>query len=114
VSRFVVRRLLEGHGLAVDTADDGRAGFEAWAAGGHDVVFMDCQMPVLDGYAATRRIRERERERGACRTPVLAMTASVLPSDSARCREAGMDDLVPKPIDPEVLRAALARWVPAA
>ena len=114
VSRFVVQKLLQGHGLLVDTAVDGATGFDAWAAGAYDIVFMDCQMPGLDGYEATRRIRERERQSGAARTPVLAMTASVLPSDSARCREAGMDDLVPKPIDPGQLRDILARWVPAA
>jgi CheY-like chemotaxis protein len=111
IARHVVRRLLEGQGLVVDAVTDGQAGVDAWSARPYDAVLMDCQMPVLDGYEATRRIREREA--GSRRTPILAMTASVMASDSDRCREAGMDDFVAKPIDPEVLRDVLARWVPA-
>jgi signal transduction histidine kinase len=110
VARHVVEKLLERLDLHVETAVDGLAGFEAWAARAPDLVLMDCHMPVLDGFEATRRIRARER--GSARTPILAMTAGVMQEDSERCRAAGMDDFVGKPVDPERLTDALARWLP--
>jgi len=75
------------------------------------VVLMDCHMPVMDGFAATERIRESER--GRARTPVVALTASALVADRERCLAAGMDDYVAKPIDPDALASVLDRWAPA-
>jgi CheY-like chemotaxis protein len=70
---------------------------------------MDCQMPRLDGYDATRALRQRERE--GERTPVIAMTANAMKGDRERCLAAGMDDYLPKPVRPDTLGAMLARWV---
>lgn len=72
-------------------------------------VLMDCQMPRLDGYDATRALRQRERE--GERTPVIAMTANAMKGDRERCLAAGMDDYLPKPVRPDTLGAMLARWV---
>lgn len=79
-----------------------------WEVFPYDVVFMDCQMPELDGFGATGEIRERE---GADRhTPIVAMTANVMAGDREACIAAGMDDFVGKPIMVEDLSAALTRW----
>jgi PAS domain S-box-containing protein len=88
-------------------------GFEACEAAGKeafDLILMDCQMPEMDGYQATRLIREREG--GAHRVPILAMTANAMPGDRERCLEAGMDDYLAKPIAIRDLRDALQRWLP--
>jgi two-component system sensor histidine kinase EvgS len=71
-------------------------------------------MPVLDGFAFTRLLREREGRQGQARMPVLALTASVLDDDARRCREAGMDEVLAKPLSLATLRAALMRWLPQA
>lgn len=76
-----------------------------------DLVLMDCQMPVMDGLEATRRLRAQEIGRGLPRLPVVAMSADAEPSDRARCLEAGMDDLVAKPITAPVLTAVVDRFV---
>ena len=72
-------------------------------------ILMDCQMPVLDGYEATRAIREGARDNA--RTPILAMTANVLSDDRRACLDAGMDDHIGKPIDPDRLYATLLKWL---
>ncbi|MGI3786256.1 MAG: response regulator, partial [Janthinobacterium lividum] len=91
-----------------DVAGNGVEALHALGCQTYDVVLMDCHMPVMDGFAATERIREAER--GRTRTPVVALTASALASDRERCLGAGMDDYVAKPIDPDALAAVLERW----
>jgi signal transduction histidine kinase len=81
-----------------DIAEDGLKAVELWEKGAYDLVLMDVQMPRLDGYQATRTIRDRELERGG-HTPVIAMTAHASKEDEERCLEAGMDAFIPKPID---------------
>jgi CheY-like chemotaxis protein len=73
---------------------------------------MDCQMPGMDGFAATARIREREQAQGGRRIPILAMTANALEGDREVCLQAGMDDYVSKPFTRHSLWAALSRWRP--
>ncbi|MDE3032987.1 MAG: response regulator, partial [Acidobacteriota bacterium] len=77
----------------------------------YDLVLMDCQMPEMDGFEASRRIRDRER--GSRRIPIVAMTANAMVGDRERCLESGMDDYIPKPVRMEDLRRALGRWLPA-
>ncbi|TMS00532.1 hybrid sensor histidine kinase/response regulator [Nonomuraea basaltis] len=106
VSRQVAMLVLRQAGHEVDTVDDGEQAVRAVLAGGYDLVFMDCQLPVLDGLAATAEIRMREE----ARTPIIAMTAAAMPEDRIRCLEAGMDDHLAKPVDwPRVL-ARIPEW----
>ncbi|MFO1274219.1 MAG: PAS domain-containing protein [Rubrivivax sp.] len=100
--------LLESAGLAVDLAADGRRAVEMALAQPYALVLMDMQMPVLDGLDATRELRRR-----GCTVPVIAMTANAFGDDREACLAAGMNDHVPKPVDPETLYAALLRWLPA-
>jgi PAS domain S-box-containing protein len=109
VNRELVRAMLEPFGVEVETANDGVAGVEAMRQGHYDLVLMDVQMPVMDGLTATREIRAMEGARGAS-TPVIAMTANVLPEQVANCLAAGMDDHLGKPISPAKLLEAVARW----
>ena len=94
----------------VDVANNGSAAVEAWASGRYDLVLMDCQMPVMDGYEATRTIRTRELGRDK-RTPIVALTAHAIKGADDECFEAGMDDYLTKPIDRELLRRCLERWL---
>ncbi|MBA2954054.1 response regulator [Nocardioides sp. MAH-18] len=111
INQIVAEGILEALGYQVDLVDDGAAGLAAVTAGHYDAVFMDVQMPVMDGYEATRQIRRREG--GRRRTPIIAMTAGAVAGDRERCLEAGMDDYVSKPISPAAVAAALDRWVTA-
>jgi PAS domain S-box-containing protein len=109
VNRELVRAMLEPFGVVVETANDGVAGVEAMRQGEFDLVLMDVQMPVKDGLTATREIRALEGARGVA-TPIIAMTANVLPEQVANCLAAGMDDHLGKPISPSKLLEAVARW----
>ncbi len=98
---------LHGLGCTVDVAANGREAIGMVHQFDYDLIFMDCFMPEMDGFEATARIRDLEGEKA--HTPIVAMTASVLPEDRERCCAAGMDDFVGKPIRPEVLFEVLAR-----
>ena len=108
ISRYVVEKILTEHGCSVESVENGREAVVACTAGTYDIVFMDCQMPVMDGYEATARIRELQA--GGARTPIIAMTASVMRGQAERCRAAGMDDFLGKPLDDQRVRAVLRRW----
>jgi signal transduction histidine kinase/CheY-like chemotaxis protein len=112
VNEKVATRFLQKLGYAVDAVVNGREAVDAWAKGGYDLVLMDCQMPVLDGYAATREIRARERN--GERIPIVALTANAMPKDELECRQAGMDDHLAKPIDREELARCLEQHLRAA
>ncbi|GAB2628296.1 hypothetical protein GCM10027270_14780 [Nocardioides ginkgobilobae] len=112
VNQMVAAGILAFLGYEHHVVDDGRAGLAAWADGEWDAVLMDVQMPVLDGYAATRALREQEAERGTGRrTPVIAMTAAAVDGERERCLAAGMDDYLTKPVDPAALAATLSHWL---
>ena len=106
--------ILEGFGCRVETAANGVEALDCYAAGEYAVIFMDCQMPEMDGFEATAEIRKREARSGL-RTPIVALTASAIEGDREKCLAAGMDDYVPKPFTPHQMRSALAAWLkPAA
>jgi len=110
VNRKVAIAMLERLGFQVDVATDGAEAVEAARATRYRVILMDCQMPILDGYEATRQIRSLQTDAG--RTPILAVTASAMKSDLQRCLAAGMDDCLPKPLTLKSLAAVLDRWAP--
>ena len=109
VNQKVACRILEKLGYRVDVAGDGQAAFEAWQSGRYHVILMDCQMPVMDGFETTRKIREHE---GAGKhVPIIALTAHAMKGADNECRSAGMDDYLSKPIDRQQLQEALNRWL---
>jgi CheY-like chemotaxis protein len=111
VNQRVALIMLKGFGIEADVVATGVEALDALIGVSYDLVLMDCQMPEMDGFEATRRIRERER--GSRRLPVVAMTANAMVGDRERCLKAGMDDHIPKPVRVEVLHRALSRWLPA-
>jgi CheY-like chemotaxis protein len=111
VNQAVAVRMLEKLGCRVEVAGNGQEALQAWTEDEYDLIFMDCQMPVLDGYAATRSIREREEGTGR-RTPIIAMTAHAMKGDREKCLEAGMDDYMSKPIKRPQLEEKIQQWAP--
>jgi CheY-like chemotaxis protein len=108
VNQKVAVRILEKLSCRVDVAANGREALDLLETLDYDLVFMDCQMPEVDGYDATREIRNRQ---GTGRhIPVVAMTANALQGDRERCLESGMDDYMSKPVTPGVFREMLERW----
>ncbi len=107
VNQKLARRILEKLGAGVTVADNGEAAIAELSAADFDVVLMDCQMPVLDGYEATRRIRAGAAGVTASRIPIIALTAHALSGDRDRCLAAGMNEYLTKPIDPNLLKSRL-------
>ncbi len=106
VNQIVATEVLTKHGYVCDIADNGAKAVEAVLAGRFDLVLMDCSMPVMDGFEATRQIRRNEKTLVAApqrRVPIIALTANAIKGDRERCLEAGMDDYVSKPLDPDYL-----------
>jgi two-component system, sensor histidine kinase and response regulator len=113
VNQFVARNMLKSLGCEFDIVPNGQEALAAVQRGGYDMVLMDCQMPVMDGYEATRQIRAWEQLRGATfRLPIVALTANALVGDADLCREAGMDDHLAKPYTRKQLGSLMARWLP--
>ena len=108
-NRRIVAAILGSFDCSVDLVDNGEAAVEAWRSVSYDVILMDVQMPIMDGVAATRLIRADEAARSAHRTPIIALTANAMSHQLSSYREAGMDDVVSKPINIADLQQALAR-----
>ncbi len=109
VNRKVAVRMLTRIGCRVEIAGNGLEALQMVEASRYDAVFLDCMMPVMDGYVATQRIRALPGP--AAKTPIIALTANAMVGDRERCLAAGMDDYLSKPVEQEQLAAALSRWV---
>jgi signal transduction histidine kinase/CheY-like chemotaxis protein len=110
VNQKVAMRMLVKMGYEVDLAQDGRQALERLAAVRYDAVLMDCQMPQMDGYQATRHIRDPASAVLDHDVPVIAMTANAFAEDRERCLEAGMNDFLSKPVDRSTLEQVLQKW----
>jgi signal transduction histidine kinase/CheY-like chemotaxis protein len=122
VNQEVARCMVESFGCRVEVASNGQEALDALSKTPYDLVLMDCQMPELDGYAATRIFRERETQKAMNqsgqaqairRTPIIAMTAHAMQGDREQCLAAGMDDYISKPFNMDRLFALLKRWLPS-
>jgi signal transduction histidine kinase/CheY-like chemotaxis protein len=110
VNQEVAVGTLRLFGCKVDLADSGRVAFRLWKRYHYDVVLMDLQMPDMDGYQATKAIRDAEAEHGG-RTPIIALTAHAMKGDDQKCLDAGMDGYLPKPFDSVELHSLLKKWL---
>jgi signal transduction histidine kinase/CheY-like chemotaxis protein/HPt (histidine-containing phosphotransfer) domain-containing protein len=112
VNRQVAQRLLSLIGISYEVAENGKEALDAIAARAFDSVLMDCQMPVMDGYTATRIQRQNEGQSGK-HIPIIAMTANAMAGDREKCLKAGMDDYLSKPLNRALLEQTLRKWLPA-
>ncbi len=110
VNLMVGQRLLSVLGTHCDSATNGEAALLRMSASRYDLVLMDCQMPVMDGYTATRRWREHEAATGVRRLPIVAMTANAMAGDRQKCLDSGMDDYLAKPVTRGELERCLFHW----
>jgi signal transduction histidine kinase/DNA-binding response OmpR family regulator len=111
INRMVFREMLSTFGLECDMAENGADAVEAAKRQRYDIIFLDCQMPIMDGYMATRSIRKFEVEENVTHPSVIiALTANALPSDRERCLAAGMNDYMSKPLQRDVLLSMITRW----
>jgi signal transduction histidine kinase/tetratricopeptide (TPR) repeat protein/ActR/RegA family two-component response regulator len=111
INQLVAKEMIRRLGYECDVVANGAEALEALRLRPYAAVLMDCYMPEMDGFAATRELRERERLTASERTPVIAMTALAMAEDRDRCTESGMDDYVSKPVNLRALGSTLERWV---
>jgi len=111
VNQRVALAMLRKLGYRTDVVANGRDAIKALKNFSYDLVLMDCQMPVMDGFEATRAIREKEADMKSEAVPIIALTASAMQADRERCLQAGMNDFIAKPVQPKELAEILARWL---
>ncbi len=112
INQKVAQGLLKKLGVQVDLAADGEEALHTLESLPFDLVFMDCQMPIMDGYEASRRIRDPKSKVLNNAIPIVAMTANTMQGDREKCLAVGMSDFISKPVDPNKLQEALKRWLP--
>ena len=110
INQLVAQEMLESTGLIVEIATDGKQALKLWKERPYDLILMDCLMPEMDGFEATRQIRSLEKD---ARIPIIALTANAMESDRQACNAAGMDDFISKPIKIDLLHNVLKKWLNA-
>ena len=111
VNQALALGMLEAYEVSVECAENGQEALDKLAASNFDLVLMDCQMPGIDGFEATRRWRAEEATRGAARVPIVALTANAMPGDREACLASGMDDYLAKPFTRANLTEVLRLWL---
>jgi CheY-like chemotaxis protein len=113
INQIVIGEILTQFGFEYEIVSDGKAAVEAFEKKRYSLILMDCQMPEMDGFEATKKIRELEDGFAAGRTPIIALTANATKGDQEKCLEAGMDAYCTKPINVEQLIVSLNKWLGA-
>jgi len=108
INQEVARELLDEVDLNIEIASNGKEAVEMVNAGDYDLILMDVRMPVMDGIEATRQIREQFPDK---KLPIIAMTANAFSEDQKQCLDAGMDDFIANPVDPDLLYQKVAHWL---
>jgi len=111
INRKVAIHMLKKMGYVVDAVETGQEVLQAMGNKQYDLILMDVQMPEMEGNQASRAIREQEIKTQATRLPIIAMTANAMKGDREECLAAGMDDYIPKPVDPQLLKAKMKKWL---
>ncbi|MEZ4772892.1 MAG: response regulator [Bacteroidia bacterium] len=111
INQKVATKLLEKIGYSVVLAENGLKAIEALEKASYDLILMDIQMPVMNGLEATRIIRKKYEQYGKRGPVIIALTANTMPEDQSDCKEAGMDDFIPKPVRQDVLALTIGRWL---
>jgi two-component system sensor histidine kinase/response regulator len=109
VNQMIAREILETIGCSVNIAENGQKAVDMFTNAAYDLVLMDCQMPIMDGYEASKKIKSSKKGK---QTPVIAMTANAMPEDCKKCFDAGMDDFLSKPANSKSISAMLNKWLP--
>lgn len=112
INQMVATTMLEKYGCRITTAADGEEAVKQVKQNNFDLVFMDCQMPIMDGYEATGIIRKLEEHKKSKRIPIIAFTANAMKGDDEKCLAAGMDDYIPKPVRQSDMERVLIKWLP--
>lgn len=112
-NQMVAEAILESLGYCADTVENGEEAIKALSDRDYDLVFMDCQMPIMDGYTATVKIRTPETGVRNPQIPIIALTANAMENEKRQCKESGMDDYLSKPVRIEAMAAILDKWLPA-
>lgn len=112
VNQQVIQQQMRLLGYLCEIAENGREGFAAWQSGDYALIFTDIHMPIMDGYELVSAIREQEQKEGMDRTPVIALTANALSGEALKCKEAGMDDYLSKPVELQTMKGMITRYLP--
>lgn len=110
-NQIIAKKLLQKLGLKVEIANDGKQAITRWLEGNYDLILMDCQMPVMDGYEATRKIRETETRNSSNPIPIVALTANASAEDRILCQQSGMNEVITKPFKRTDLYDCLVQWL---
>ena len=111
MNMMVITRVLQKFDLQIDTAEDGIDALDKYKGQPYDIIFMDCQMPEMDGFEATKKIREHEQGNKMKRVPIIALTADAMIGDKEKCLSVGMDDYINKPFREIQISKALDKWL---
>ena len=111
INQELTKEMMEIMGCVVDVAENGFETLDKYQKNNYDIIMMDVQMPEMDGYEVTRKIRELEKSTGKSRITIIAITANAMPGDQEKCLDAGMDDYISKPIRGENLENILTKYL---